>query len=193
MKKYTRRELMKCLLAGGMVTAAGLWIPGQKLISIPKVMSNEYGIDSTFRLLDYRTVEYSGRGDKVVSVKEFQKWMRDNAAHMLRRTPDDVTMVSFDNGFNMVNPEHLTEGVFTQDASDSHCTIEPLRELWSCPTTIGSDELVTDKIYFVDHMYSKRVPAVVSAYAPRDRAWEDGLGLLPERLIVTESGLTGYK
>ncbi len=31
-----RRELLACLAAGGVVTATGLWWPGQKLISIPK-------------------------------------------------------------------------------------------------------------------------------------------------------------
>ena len=30
-----RRDLLKCLAAGGMVVAGGLWIPGRKLISIP--------------------------------------------------------------------------------------------------------------------------------------------------------------
>ena len=33
----SRRELIKIALAGGVVTAAGVWWPGQKLISIPKV------------------------------------------------------------------------------------------------------------------------------------------------------------
>jgi hypothetical protein len=31
-----RRELLCALAAGGVMTAAGLWMPGQKLISIPK-------------------------------------------------------------------------------------------------------------------------------------------------------------
>lgn len=30
-----RRQLLKALAAGGVMTAAGLWMPGQKLISIP--------------------------------------------------------------------------------------------------------------------------------------------------------------
>lgn len=35
MKKLkTRREFMVFLMAGGIVTAAGFWLPGQKLISI---------------------------------------------------------------------------------------------------------------------------------------------------------------
>lgn len=31
-----RRQFLAALAAGGVVTAAGLWMPGQKLISIPK-------------------------------------------------------------------------------------------------------------------------------------------------------------
>ena len=32
----SRREFLAALAAGGVVTAAGLWMPGTKLISIPK-------------------------------------------------------------------------------------------------------------------------------------------------------------
>ena len=31
-----RRNFLACLAAGGVVTATGMWMPGQKLISIPK-------------------------------------------------------------------------------------------------------------------------------------------------------------
>lgn len=30
-----RRDVIKCLMAGGVMTATGLWMPGEKLISIP--------------------------------------------------------------------------------------------------------------------------------------------------------------
>lgn len=33
---YTRRELLRCLALGGAVVAGGLWIPGARMISIPK-------------------------------------------------------------------------------------------------------------------------------------------------------------
>ncbi len=32
---FNRREFMAVLMAGGVVTVAGLWLPGEKLISIP--------------------------------------------------------------------------------------------------------------------------------------------------------------
>lgn len=34
-----RRKFLAFLAAGGVVTAAGLWMPGQKLISIPRIIS----------------------------------------------------------------------------------------------------------------------------------------------------------
>ena len=35
-KKLSRRQFLSALAAGGVVTASGLWMPGEKLISIPK-------------------------------------------------------------------------------------------------------------------------------------------------------------
>ena len=35
-KPISRREFFAFLAAGGIVTATGFWLPGQKLISIPK-------------------------------------------------------------------------------------------------------------------------------------------------------------
>ena len=37
-----RRELLKALAAGGVITAAGLWMPGSKLISIPKIIERPF-------------------------------------------------------------------------------------------------------------------------------------------------------
>jgi len=37
---YSRREFLRCMAAGGIVTATGLWFPGEKLISIPKRTGN---------------------------------------------------------------------------------------------------------------------------------------------------------
>ena len=42
MTNFTRRDLMKCLAAGGAVVVGELWIPGQRLISIPKTMTEWY-------------------------------------------------------------------------------------------------------------------------------------------------------
>ncbi len=37
--KLSRRDLFKALAAGAVMTAGGLWLPGQKLISIPEMVS----------------------------------------------------------------------------------------------------------------------------------------------------------
>jgi hypothetical protein len=34
----TRREMLAMLAAGGVVTATGIWMPGTKLVSIPKMV-----------------------------------------------------------------------------------------------------------------------------------------------------------
>ncbi len=36
MSALSRRQFMAAMMAGGVMTAAGLWMPGTKLISIPK-------------------------------------------------------------------------------------------------------------------------------------------------------------
>ena len=40
---FSRRELLKCLAAGGAIVAGELWIPGAKIISIPKPVFNAAG------------------------------------------------------------------------------------------------------------------------------------------------------
>jgi hypothetical protein len=39
-----RRKFLAAMAAGAVVTAEGLWIPGQKLISIPKSLNFDYDI-----------------------------------------------------------------------------------------------------------------------------------------------------
>ena len=144
-----RRELLKMLAAGGVMTSAGLWMPGTKVISIPsgKVFGNEYGINSMFRLLDEHTVEYIGAEDKVVSVPQFFDWMKKNAAHMMRPWSDESDLiVTMRDNFRLTNPEHLHEGSLSQ-AADDHL-ITGLREMWMNPTSLGDNDLVSDKFYF---------------------------------------------
>ncbi len=40
MNELSRREIFKLLAAGAVMTAGGLWIPGRKLISIPRKVCN---------------------------------------------------------------------------------------------------------------------------------------------------------
>jgi hypothetical protein len=150
----TRRELLAGMLAGGVMTAAGLWVPGTKLISIPtgKVFGNEYGINSTFMLLDDLTVKYVGAEDKVVSIKEFIQWMQKNAAHMMKNRADSSDLiVSMRGGYRMNNPEHLNMGTLSQAADPDHLTSEGLREMWISTTDMAGDDLLTDKFYYEDY------------------------------------------
>ncbi len=48
-----RRAFLAAIAAGAVVTAEGLWLPGQKLISIPKVRELAYVVTHT--VLDYPT------------------------------------------------------------------------------------------------------------------------------------------
>ncbi len=149
-----RRQLLQGLMAGGIIIAGELWIPGQKLISIPsgQVFGNEYGIHSAFRLIDRNTVEYIGADDKVVNITEFYKWLKKHAAHMMREPYEtDSLILSLKSGCSLTNPEHLVNGTFTQDAEDSHGTYEPLREQWTCLNDMSDGDLFTDKVYFIDH------------------------------------------
>ena len=63
-----RRQLLKALAAGGVLTASGLWMPGQKLISIPKAgtcrMTGQLSVffDTDFGSMD-RTVITLSAGD----------------------------------------------------------------------------------------------------------------------------------
>ena len=143
-------------MAGGVIVAGELWMPGQKLISIPsgKVFGNEYGINSMFRLLDEHTVEYIGAEDKVASVTEFYNWMKKNAAHMMKPWVDENDLiVTMRDNFRLTNPEHLHEGSLSQASviyRGSPTSLSGLREMWVNTTSLGDNELVSDKFYFQD-------------------------------------------
>lgn len=154
MQKYSRRELIKCLMAGGMVTAAGLWTPG-KLISIPsgKEFSSIDILGGQFRLIDRHTVEYVGDPDKVVHVKEFYAWLKEQASEMMRDfgNPDDLRVmnrVEMEPGYRMINPEHLTSGTLTQDSMrPKWAQGYDEKEIWADFAGLGNDTINTDKIY----------------------------------------------
>ena len=69
-----RRKFLAFLAAGGVVTAAGLWMPGQKLISIPKRASTleEFTITGNFPKAIWPGVErwfYDKYTDEIVRQK----------------------------------------------------------------------------------------------------------------------------
>ncbi len=169
-----RRKFMAGLMAGGVVIAGKLWIPGQKLISIPKGktftgidFANEYGDESLFTLIDRNTVRYVGHEDKVASMPEFMHWIKKNAAHMLRSHSTE-TIVTLGDGYRMENAWHLTEGSLRQDAPRGHGVIQ-LKETWSCDGGMDAEELCSDKIFHSEY------------------------GTPRERISLSDSGHRGYK
>jgi hypothetical protein len=168
--KLSRRQILKVFAAGGIVVAGEILLPSNKLISIPsgKVFGNEYGINSTFRMIDRHTVAYVGAEDKVVSIKEFTAWLKKNAAYMLNPHRDEDDMfVTLRDQYRITNPEHLMQGTLSQAAADQHCT--ELREIWTCTTGMDGEDLFTDKIY-----YSK---------------WDDPR----QRITITDTGHKGFR
>ncbi len=63
-KQYSRREMLRALALGGAVVAGELWIPGQKLISIPSEQELRY--KATYRYSHGWTHEGAGFGSAVV-------------------------------------------------------------------------------------------------------------------------------
>lgn len=150
-----RRELLKGLMAGGVIVAGELWIPGQRLISIP---SGKVLTGSMFRLdMETQTLSYIGPPDKTVTVSQFYDWL----ITVLKAHTEDIVssseydtekphMVSLKGEYRLENPEHLTDGTLSQRAADDHCT-KDLREMWACTNSMSGADLFTDKIYYQDH------------------------------------------
>jgi len=169
-----RRELLKGLMAGGMIVAGELWVPGQKLISIPsdKVF---YG-PSVFEMLG-KDIRYTGPVHETATINEFHNWLRERLPNILGQgeaTPwlvkedgkSNEHRVSLRAGYRITNPEHLVKGILEQDRLTTSKTHGD-REYWSTPNSLSDDELITDKVYRPDY-YSTD---------PRERIREDENGL----------------
>ena len=72
-----RRELLKALSAGAVITTSGLWFPGQKLISIPKKrIIQATGIDQWGKIVsfeitskDYGTADIFAGNKRLMSIQ----------------------------------------------------------------------------------------------------------------------------
>lgn len=157
-----RRELLKGLMAGGMIVAGELWVPGAKMISIPS--KKFYSAPILFEL-NGQTIKYMGPVHKTVTVSDFYDWIKTQFPRLMESSPYDTEkphMVSLRAGYRIENPEHLVEGTLAQDRENSVLNQAADREYWSCTNTLSDDDLSTDKIY---------------AYStPRERISEDDMG-----------------
>lgn len=81
-----RRQLLKGLAAGGLIVAGELWIPGQKLISIPK-----RGLDCAYSLgyiVTRETLESTYYGPSIVGLlADYHASMRQQLDNMLFPRP----------------------------------------------------------------------------------------------------------
>jgi hypothetical protein len=150
-------------MAGGVMIAGDLWIPGQKLISIPngKVF---YG-PSIFELVG-NDIRYIGPDDKTVRVSELQNWIIKQFPKLMTDNPYDTMkphMVSLRAGCRFDKPEHLVDGTLSQDRTNgAHGNAD--REYWSCEADLSGDELCVDKVYAPD-WYS--APAEIDPHTKR--------------------------
>lgn len=140
-----RRELLKGLMAGGMIVAGELWIPGQKLISIPSGTVFQH---QQF-MIHEGNIRWVGGENGTATVLEFYDWVKKFAGDMLDDdwNNDPGNLVSLKGKHRLTNPEHLVEGNLSQHAGDQHMT--ELREMWTCSSNMGHQDLITDKFYIL--------------------------------------------
>ena len=81
-----RRELLRGLALGGTVIAGELWIPGKKLISIPKPLPRVEG-DFDISALRYFTSEKWYIPDRFAWVKV---WQENGVLHVMPITHEEI-------------------------------------------------------------------------------------------------------
>ncbi len=68
-RQFSRREILRAATLGGMMIAGELWIPGQKLISIPRRGQRVWMMDGNTIIVD-EWVDFENRGTWHVSLHE---------------------------------------------------------------------------------------------------------------------------
>ena len=157
-------------MAGGTVITGELWIPGQKIISIPsgKRFKAAMSAHDLFQITGHN-IRYIGPEYETVPIKKLLSWLIQDAPEaLIPKAEDTPHMLSLAQGYRIENPEHLVEGILAQDRQVSEGQIEQ-REYWSCVGAMEKDVLVTDKVYQPDY-YS-------ATYTPEERTREDEDGL----------------
>jgi len=143
-----RRELLKGLMAGGVIVAGELWIPGQKLISIPSKQFWGPPVSSFFRLsLEDQTIEYIGPPDQYVPMTELHNWLMKNNPHLMNHI-ENHRVVDLSRGCRFDKPEHLTNGTLSQDSQRPEIDQGyEEKEIWATWGESDDDELYFDKQY----------------------------------------------
>ena len=150
-------------MAGGVIVAGELWIPGQKLISIPSE-KRFWGppINAFFRL-DGNTIEYIGPPDQFVSIKELHGWLMEKDPLLLMTKvgqPAAEHIVDLSRGYHVDMPEHLTGGTLMQDSQRHEADQgHEEKEIWSAWGKSTDDDLYCDKQYMSrgEYRYQERM------------------------------------
>jgi hypothetical protein len=134
-------------MAGGVIVAGELWIPGQKLISIA---SGKVFTGSLWEITGQGNIRYIGGETTTTTVSDFYKWLWINAQDALEGHAGgamNTSALSLLEGYRVENPEHLVNGSLCQDAADEHCS-PGLREQWNCANDMTGADLMVDKVYY---------------------------------------------
>jgi hypothetical protein len=106
-----RRELLGAIAAGGVMTAAGLWMPGQKLISIarrPEVaVCGLYGFDMGFTEANFRSQAISNGQFRVAWYEKYEgsQWVkRETTIDPYSPLPYPANLAMSDKGLLMLLP-----------------------------------------------------------------------------------------
>lgn len=140
-----RREFMAMLAAGAVVTAEEVWLPGRKLISIPKkkVITDTFSgtISGDLFKLNYtdRTIEYIGDPQSSATVLELHRYLQDRADNWYHEGIDTLSIldptpssraadniIELHDNWHITNPEYLSGGSLQQRG-----------ELWTGIQSIG--------------------------------------------------------
>lgn len=117
----SRRKFFAMMAAGAVVTAEGLWMPGQKLISIPRRVRT---IADDFEIYYNGDIRYVGGFDKSYSVLDFYEFLMDwsdRPENLVRtdrpafRATDEL--ITLTDGYNIdANAaRHLRDGMIVQE------------------------------------------------------------------------------
>lgn len=90
-KTYTRREVFQCLMAGGVITATGMWMPGEKLISIPISIPKTIIAETAGKYFEVdtasQTIKYVGPPDSYISMDELHRYLMKNNPFLMIDNP----------------------------------------------------------------------------------------------------------
>lgn len=124
-----RRQFMAAIAAGAVVTAEGLWMPGQKLISIPRRLPG-------FHLSEDHVISFEpGPLKPTFTPLELHRWLQDKADDfamggddLLDITDPNPSLLMADQSIQLDDGWRLEEGAFAHTRSG---TIKQINKIFT--------------------------------------------------------------